>query len=136
QIIVTAVLGDAAKQVRRLGNTQLLQMADPEKPKEGLAVRRHATEQSRSGREDLDRKSTRLNSSHVAISYAVFCLKKKKSTELILPELVLQPALHRRDPSAWAAVQVGLARGPRRLRAPRAHPDLAPRRSAPIPLRG
>src|SRR5690625_6632562 len=28
--------------------------------------------------EKLDRKSTRLNSSHVAISYAVFCLKKKK----------------------------------------------------------
>src|SRR5699024_12062826 len=27
-----------------------------------------------------DRKSTRLNSSHVSISYAVFCLKKKKST--------------------------------------------------------
>src|SRR5690625_7047350 len=27
-----------------------------------------------------DRKSTRLNSSHVAISYAVFCLKKKKVT--------------------------------------------------------
>src|SRR5439155_4179268 len=28
-------------------------------------------------RRDRDRKSTRLNSSHVAISYAVFCLKKK-----------------------------------------------------------
>src|SRR5690625_5434879 len=28
-----------------------------------------------------DRKSTRLNSSHVAISYAVFCLKKKKNEE-------------------------------------------------------
>src|SRR5690625_6778476 len=28
-----------------------------------------------------DRKSTRLNSSHVAISYAVFCLKKKKKKE-------------------------------------------------------
>src|SRR5690625_6990852 len=28
----------------------------------------------------LDRKSTRLNSSHVAISYAVFCLKKKINT--------------------------------------------------------
>src|SRR5437870_10837436 len=28
--------------------------------------------------EHTDRKSTRLNSSHVAISYAVFCLKKKK----------------------------------------------------------
>src|SRR5437868_12762355 len=27
---------------------------------------------------NLDRKSTRLNSSHVSISYAVFCLKKKK----------------------------------------------------------
>src|SRR5699024_11398163 len=29
----------------------------------------------------IDRKSTRLNSSHVSISYAVFCLKKKKNTE-------------------------------------------------------
>src|SRR5690349_22795092 len=28
----------------------------------------------------VDRKSTRLNSSHVEISYAVFCLKKKKNT--------------------------------------------------------
>src|SRR5690625_6963733 len=28
-----------------------------------------------------DRKSTRLNSSHVAISYAVFCLKKKKNNK-------------------------------------------------------
>src|SRR5258707_5149337 len=30
-------------------------------------------------REALDRKSTRLNSSHANISYAVFCLKKKKT---------------------------------------------------------
>src|SRR2546426_3547833 len=29
--------------------------------------------------ERLDRKSTRLNSSHLVISYAVFCLKKKKT---------------------------------------------------------
>src|SRR5690606_39828436 len=29
-----------------------------------------------------DRKSTRLNSSHVKISYAVFCLKKKKKTKI------------------------------------------------------
>src|SRR5690606_40470240 len=39
----------------------------------------------RSGRGALgprrDRKSTRLNSSHVKISYAVFCLKKKKNNE-------------------------------------------------------
>src|SRR2546422_4058486 len=32
------------------------------------------------GERRLDRKSTRLNSSHGYISYAVFCLKKKKST--------------------------------------------------------
>src|SRR5205809_3914558 len=38
------------------------------------AARRHA-DRSR----DKDRKSTRLNSSHGYISYAVFCLKKKKS---------------------------------------------------------
>src|SRR5436309_16093059 len=31
-----------------------------------------------------DRKSTRLNSSHVKISYAVFCLKKKKKTKIKL----------------------------------------------------
>src|SRR5690625_6119207 len=31
-----------------------------------------------SGVGEVDRKSTRLNSSHVAISYAVFCLKKKR----------------------------------------------------------
>src|SRR2546426_5438408 len=30
---------------------------------------------------DADRKSTRLNSSHLVISYAVFCLKKKKKEE-------------------------------------------------------
>src|SRR5947209_13508026 len=31
---------------------------------------------------DGDRKSTRLNSSHANISYAVFCLKKKRSTQM------------------------------------------------------
>src|SRR5690625_6843617 len=38
-----------------------------------------------------DRKSTRLNSSHVATSYAVFCLKKKKRT---LCEYANSPAQH------------------------------------------
>src|SRR3989475_325465 len=33
---------------------------------------------AQSGQMDVDRKSTRLNSSHSQISYAVFCLKKKK----------------------------------------------------------
>src|SRR2546426_5272598 len=32
--------------------------------------------------ESPDRKSTRLNSSHLVISYAVFCLKKKKNTRI------------------------------------------------------
>src|SRR5438477_7027296 len=39
-------------------------------------------DQCRVGREPIarrDRKSTRLNSSHMSISYAVFCLKKKKT---------------------------------------------------------
>src|SRR2546430_3885366 len=35
----------------------------------------------------LDRKSTRLNSSHSQISYAVFCLKKKKDTDVKNPVL-------------------------------------------------
>src|SRR5690625_5510342 len=35
---------------------------------------------------NLDRKSTRLNSSHVAISYAVFCLKKKNDARKTLRE--------------------------------------------------
>src|SRR5690242_21511569 len=35
------------------------------------------------GRQEEDRKSTRLNSSHMSISYAVFCLKKKKKNKTI-----------------------------------------------------
>src|SRR2546426_5891071 len=33
---------------------------------------------------DRDRKSTRLNSSHLVISYAVFCLKKKKRKKVLV----------------------------------------------------
>src|SRR5690349_24240849 len=42
----------------------------------------------------LDRKSTRLNSSHVEISYAVFCLKKKSTTTTLTAsgtECTVQP---------------------------------------------
>src|SRR3989442_2902073 len=48
--------------------------------KEGVAPRSSAklTSTGAQTRIPLDRKSTRLNSSHVRISYAVFCLKKKK----------------------------------------------------------
>src|SRR3712207_8254104 len=38
----------------------------------------HVDHDDRQDRRDTDRKSTRLNSSHANISYAVFCLKKKK----------------------------------------------------------
>src|SRR5436309_9791654 len=46
-----------------------------------LARRRKPRRSRRHPEPDLDRKSTRLNSSHVKISYAVFCLKKKKTSE-------------------------------------------------------
>src|SRR5256885_5003329 len=43
-----------------------------------------------------DRKSTRLNSSHLVISYAVFCLKKKKKKNTLHCMNFEQPAVHRR----------------------------------------
>src|SRR5260363_202519 len=45
----------------------------------------------RRDRSDADRKSTRLNSSHQIISYAVFCLKKKKFNDQRLHERAQQP---------------------------------------------
>src|SRR5690625_6740621 len=53
----------------------------PEEVREAQARARrtgHPHNRARCGGRGPDRKSTRLNSSHVAISYAVFCLKKKK----------------------------------------------------------
>src|SRR5438477_8036847 len=48
------------------------------------------------GRVTEDRKSTRLNSSHMSISYAVFCLKKKKNNQ-VTRHVTSQPA-HRLQP--------------------------------------
>src|SRR5437899_13062541 len=45
-------------------------------------VRAHAVRAARSRSSCIDRKSTRLNSSHLGISYAVFCLKKKKKKKI------------------------------------------------------
>src|SRR5262245_62680493 len=42
---------------------------------------RRATAEACRKLQEIDRKSTRLNSSHLGISYAVFCLKKKKKTQ-------------------------------------------------------
>src|SRR2546427_4858917 len=59
----------------------------------------------------IDRKSTRLNSSHSQISYAVFCLKKKKNNDLLRQEADLggpryvEPVLH-----YWLHLLAGLPR--------------------------
>src|SRR5256886_5168056 len=58
----------------------------PQKGHATVAVERVSVEVMRSSscRQDTsDRKSTRLNSSHSQISYAVFCLKKKKKQKII-----------------------------------------------------
>src|SRR5258707_11571253 len=52
----------------------------PQHPYSTLHEARSAYEREKSLAADGDRKSTRLNSSHANISYAVFCLKKKKNT--------------------------------------------------------
>src|SRR5436309_12231666 len=49
-----------------------------QKPPPGGALASRRLARRRPRRRVRDRKSTRLNSSHVKISYAVFCLKKKK----------------------------------------------------------
>src|SRR3712207_7560066 len=54
--------------------------ADPREEREVVVALREAREEQArrlAVRAELDRKSTRLNSSHANISYAVFCLKKK-----------------------------------------------------------
>src|SRR5258707_6646257 len=59
---------------------------------------------------ELDRKSTRLNSSHANISYAVFCLKKKKHNNTRLRhdhELRAQPILHGTELQLLHAARAG-----------------------------
>src|SRR5690625_6696796 len=68
QLLVGNHLGDQAP-VQGLGTTQ-------------AAVGQHQLGAAAQSHQAGDRKSTRLNSSHVAISYAVFCLKKKKQRKL------------------------------------------------------
>src|SRR2546430_7215892 len=60
--------------------TTLFRSASPATDPEGkLHGQDHRDRRSRRSRQRRDRKSTRLNSSHSQISYAVFCLKKKKT---------------------------------------------------------
>src|SRR6266496_160786 len=60
-----------------------------------------------------DRKSTRLNSSHVEISYAVFCLKKKNRRGLLRPcDDVQEQLILRREPTLLPAAPPPRAAGP------------------------
>src|SRR5690242_21119787 len=52
-------------------------------------VQQHGGVQLKGGIGEADRKSTRLNSSHMSISYAVFCLKKKNNTYLDISDMHL-----------------------------------------------
>src|SRR5256885_8403778 len=56
---------------------------------------------SRSG---IDRKSTRLNSSHLVISYAVFCLKKKTSASLFQHKRASVNPQRQKEPHAHCIV--------------------------------
>src|SRR5690606_41676591 len=66
------------------GGSRQCCLVPPDSPARGPIAARHVGRNTLTGSpycgslNSLDRKSTRLNSSHVKISYAVFCLKKKK----------------------------------------------------------
>src|SRR5256885_5380879 len=51
----------------------------------------------------LDRKSTRLNSSHLVISYAVFCLKKKIMARGLNPDLIVESGVYKGQSSYFLA---------------------------------
>src|SRR3712207_8345266 len=56
----------------------------------------------------VDRKSTRLNSSHANISYAVFCLKKKQNSTALEHHLPTRPSRPRRPPRLPLAIKLHL----------------------------
>src|SRR5438034_10114816 len=56
---------------------------DAKKPRRLVGRDKRLRRQGRSPQLVGDRKSTRLNSSHTVISYAVFCLKKKKKIQMM-----------------------------------------------------
>src|SRR2546426_5170696 len=66
--------------VDRLRAGELLEVSGEVHRNVPVEVTPHAVARVRQAVREPDRKSTRLNSSHLVISYAVFCLKKKKKT--------------------------------------------------------
>src|SRR5438045_6439496 len=75
--IYTLSLHDALPILRRRARRAIHQRPSPREHPEGQDVLRR------------DRKSTRLNSSHLGISYAVFCLKKKKKKHRTIPTTII-----------------------------------------------
>src|SRR5690606_39759469 len=75
----SGIAPDAGREQREI--MKFLAVVEPPEPMRGLEV--------------PDRKSTRLNSSHVKISYAVFCLKKKKKSQRQAPHGVARHAFCR-----------------------------------------
>src|SRR4051812_49600566 len=61
-------------------------VVDPRARGAGVARELLAAVERRRPPAPADRKSTRLNSSHMSISYAVFCFKKKKKTRHIMTD--------------------------------------------------
>src|SRR2546426_9199449 len=61
-----------------VGSTALSERLDAEDLRDVMGAYQESASQAIARYEGQDRKSTRLNSSHLVISYAVFCLKKKK----------------------------------------------------------
>src|SRR3712207_8999057 len=80
----TLFRSDLAEADRRGGVAHDVEgVEDAHPPRVALGVRgRDQRQPEDADREDGDRKSTRLNSSHANISYAVFCLKKKKTNAM------------------------------------------------------
>src|SRR5438132_10895328 len=71
------------RRARRQDRVPLLPGGEPRRRQHPLSEARPGRCQASRGDRGRDRKSTRLNSSHTVISYAVFCLKKKKNKTII-----------------------------------------------------
>src|SRR5256884_5378807 len=106
----------------------IIQLRSIEKCHEGDKTRRALPQQI------LDRKSTRLNSSHGYISYAVFCLKKKKKFTILRhppPPAQLRRSYPRHVTILPARVRVSAPARPSLRVAPRARRPVRPDRAAP-----
>src|SRR5207302_3478692 len=83
-LLLQELLVDCSGDLRFLHSFPTRRSSDLLRPLPGRPSARSPIPGRRRGGSDFeDRKSTRLNSSHVKISYAVFCLKKKKRSRAL-----------------------------------------------------